>query len=161
MAEKVNNPIKLKTVGEVFLGYMERLSTEKRTGYMLSVKQVYNSLIKFNKRLNIYFPDIDTAWLRKYETWLRSNNIKENTIGIRFRTLRAIYNLAIEENIVKAEYYPFKKYKVSKLHEKTAKRAINKEDINKVLSYKSSNPFTRLPIDLFTFSYFMGEISFV
>lgn len=161
LAEKVNNPIKLKTVGEVFLGYMERLSTEKRTGYMLSVKQVYNSLIKFNKRLNIYFPDIDTAWLRKYETWLRSNNIKENTIGIRFRTLRAIYNLAIEENIVKAEYYPFKKYKVSKLHEKTAKRAINKEDINKVLSYKSSNPFTRLPIDLFTFSYFMGEISFV
>ena len=111
LAEKVNNPIKLKTVGEVFLGYMERLSTEKRTGYMLSVKQVYNSLIKFNKHLNIYFPDIDTAWLRKYETWLRSNNIKENTIGIRFRTLRAIYNLAIEENIVKAEYYPFKSIK--------------------------------------------------
>lgn len=161
LAEKVNNPVKLKTVGDVFLGYMERLSAEKRIGYMLSVKQVYNSLIKFNKHLNIYFPDIDTVWLRKYETWLRSNNIKENTIGIRFRTLRAIYNLAIEENIVKAEYYPFKKYKVSKLHEETAKRAITKEDINKVLSYKSSNPFTRLPIDLFTFSYFMGGINFV
>lgn len=161
LAEKVNNPVKLKTVGDVFLDYMERLSAEKRTGYMLSIKQVYNSLIKFNKHLNIYFPDIDMAWLRKYETWLRSNNIKENTIGIRFRTLRAIYNLAIEENIVKAEYYPFKKYKVSKLHEETAKRAITKEDINKVLSYKSSNPFTRLPIDLFTFSYFMGGINFV
>lgn len=161
LAEKVNNPVKQKTVGDVFLGYMDRLSAEKRTGYMLSVKQVYNSLIKFNKHLNIYFPDIDTAWLRKYETWLRSNNIKENTIGIRFRTLRAIYNLAIEENIVKAEYYPFKKYKVSKLHEETAKRAITKEDINKVLSYKSSNPYTRLPIDLFTFSYFMGGINFV
>lgn len=161
LAEKVNNPVKLKIVGDVFLDYMERLSAEKRTGYMLSIKQVYNSLIKFNKHLNIYFPDIDTAWLRKYETWLRSNNIKENTIGIRFRTLRAIYNLAIEENIVKAEYYPFKKYKVSKLHEETAKRAITKEDINKVLSYKSSNPFTRLPIDLFTFSYFMGGINFV
>ena len=161
LAEKVNNPVKLKTVGDVFLDYMERLSAEKRTGYMLSIKQVYNSLIKFNKHLNIYFLDIDTAWLRKYETWLRSNNIKENTIGIRFRTLRAIYNLAIEENIVKAEYYPFKKYKVSKLHEETAKRAITKEDINKVLSYKSSNPFTRLPIDLFTFSYFMGGINFV
>lgn len=161
LVEKVTNPIKVKTVGDVFLDYIGRLTAEKRTGYMLSVKQVYNSLLKFNKHLNIYFPDIDISWLRKYETWLRSNNIKENTIGIRFRTLRAIYNLAIEENIVKAEYYPFKKYKVSKLHEETVKRAITKEDINKILSYKSSNPFTRLPIDLFTFSYFMGGINFV
>ena len=134
---------------------------ENRTGYMLSVKQVYNSLLKFNKHLNIYFPDIDTTWLRKYETWLHASGLKENTIGIRFRTLRAIYNLAVEENIVKAEYYPFKKYKVSKLHEETAKRAITKEDISKILSYTSSNPYTRLPIDLFTFSYLMGGINFV
>lgn len=132
LAERVNNPVKMKTVGEVFLDYMERLKMENRTGYMLSVKQVYNSLLKFNKHLNIYFPDIDTAWLRKYEIWLHASGLRENTIGIRFRTLRAIYNLTVEENIVKAEYYPFKKYKVSKLHEDTAKRAITKEDINKI-----------------------------
>lgn len=161
LVEKVNNPIKLKTVGDVFLDYIQRLTAEKRTGYMLSIKQVYNSLIRFNKHLNIYFPDIDITWLRKYETWLRSNNIKENTIGIRFRTLRAIYNLAIEENIVKAEYYPFKKYKVSKLHEETAKRAINKDEINSILNYKSGNPYTRFPIDLFTFTYLTGGINFV
>lgn len=161
LAEKVNNPIKTKTVGDVFLDYIQRLTAEKRTGYMLSVKQVYNSLLKFNKHLNIYFPDIDIAWLRKYESWLRSNNIKENTIGIRFRTLRAIYNLAIEENIVKTEYYPFKKYKVSKLHEETAKRAITKDEVNSILNYKSSNPYTRFPIDLFAFTYFTGGINFV
>lgn len=56
----------------------QRKPFKKRTGYMLSVKQVHNSLIRFNKHLNIYFPDIDTAWLRKYETWLRSNNIKDS-----------------------------------------------------------------------------------
>lgn len=161
LVERVNNPITLKTVDDVFIDYIQRLTVEKRTGYALSVKQVYNSLLKFNKHLNIYFSDIDTTWLHKYEAWLRSGNIKENTIGIRFRTLRAIYNLAIEENIVKAEYYPFKKYKVSKLHEETAKRAIEKEDINKILSYKATNPFIRLSIDLFTFSYIMGGINFV
>lgn len=63
LVEKVNNPIKLKTVGDVFLEYMERLTAEKRTGYRLSVKQVYNSPLRFNKHLNIYFPDIDIAWL--------------------------------------------------------------------------------------------------
>ena len=161
LVENVNNTHKLRTVNDVFLDYIERLTSEKRTGYMLSVKQVYNSLIKFNRHLNIYFSDMDIAWLRKYETWLRNNEIAENTIGIRFRTLRAIYNLAIEENIVKAEYYPFKNYKVSKLHKETAKRSITKEDISKVLSYKSKNPYTRFPIDLFAFSYFMGGINFV
>lgn len=161
LVEKVNTPVKLKTVGDVFLEYIERLRVEKRTGYMLSVKQVYNSLLKFNKHLNIFFPDIDIAWLRKYETWLRSNNIKENTIGIRFRTLRAIYNLAIDENIVKAEYYPFNKYKVSKLHEDTIKRAISKDQINCILNYKSSNPYTRFPIDIFSFTYFTGGINFI
>ena len=80
LAEKVNNPVKMKTVGEVFLDYMEKLKMENRTGYMLSVKQVYNSLLKFNKHLNIYFPDIDTAWLRKYETWLHASGLRENTI---------------------------------------------------------------------------------
>ena len=29
--------------------------------------------------------------------------LAENTIGIRFRTLRAVYNLAIEQNLVKTE----------------------------------------------------------
>lgn len=161
LSEKVNCPTKQKTVGDVFLSYMEKLKTEGRTGYFLSVRQVYNSLLKFNKHLNFYFPDMDVSWLKKYETWLHSSGLKENTIGIRFRTLRAIYNLAIEENVVKPEYYPFKKYKVSKLHEETVKRAITKEELNKVFSYKSSNPFTRLPVDLFTFSYLMGGINFV
>ena len=81
---------------------------------MLSVQQVYNSLIKYNKHLDLYFTDLDSAWLKKYEAWLRNNGLAENTIGIRFRTLRTIYNYAIEKDIVQAEYYPFKKYKVSK-----------------------------------------------
>ncbi len=161
LVENVNKNNKPKTVNDVFLSYLERLTSEKRTGYMLSVKQVYNSLVKYNRHLNIHFSDIDIAWLRKYETWLRNSGIGENTIGIRFRTLRAIYNLAITENIVKSEYYPFKNYKVSKLHKDTAKRSITKEDITKVLSYKSRNPYTKFPIDLFTFTYLMGGINFV
>ena len=58
------------------------------------------------------------SWL---ETWLRKNGSSENTIGIKFKTLRMMYSLAIDEDFVKAEYYPFKKYKVSKLHQETVK----------------------------------------
>ena len=75
--------------------------------------------------------------------------------------LRTIYNYAIQEDMVKAEHYPFKKYKVSKLNQETAKRALSKEDINRVLQYQTDNIFMRLPIDLFAFTYYMGGINFV
>lgn len=161
LIEKVKNPVKLKTVGEVFTEQIQRYMDEKRMGYALSVKQVYNSLIKFNKHLNIYFSDIDVSWLKKYETWLRGNNIAANTIGIRFRTLRAVYNHAIEENIVKKEHYPFSSYKVSKLSKETAKRAICKADIEAISSYQTSHAYTVFAIDLFMFSYLQGGINFV
>ena len=154
--EQISNSVKPKTVEEAFKEYLRLLQEENRRGYMLSVKQVYNSLIKYNKYLNIHFTDIDVAWLKKYETWLRNSGLAENTIGIRFRTLRTIYNYAIQEDMVKAEHYPFKKYKVSKLNQETAKRALSKEDINRVLQYQTDNRFMRLPIDLFAFTYYMG-----
>ncbi|MDL2304846.1 site-specific integrase [Bacteroides sp. OttesenSCG-928-D19] len=162
LVEKVNKPVISKTVKQVFDEQIERLFTEKRRGYALSHKQVLNSLLEYNKHLDIYFSDIDVAWLRKYETWLRSNNISTNTIGIRFRTIRAVYNIAIKESIVKAEYYPFNDYNVSKLKQETVKRSISKEEILSVISYSCNDGlYTKLAIDLFTFSYLIAGINFV
>ena len=163
LIEKVHNPIIKKTVKEVFEDQIERLFKEKRRGYALSHLQVLNSLLEYNTHLDIYFSDIDVSWLNKYETWLKSNNISTNTIGIRFRTLRAVYNVAIKENIAKAEHYPFKDYNVSKLKQETVKRSISKKDIISVINYPYDNNdiYERLAIDLFTFSYLMAGINFV
>lgn len=162
LVERVNKPVKAKTVKKVFDEQIERLFAEKRRGYALSNKQVLNSLLEYNKHLDIYFSDIDVTWLRKYETWLKSNNISTNTIGIRFRTLRAVFNIAIKENIVKAEHYPFKTYNVSKLKQETVKRSISKDDILSVINYSSNDSlYTELAIDLFAFSYVMAGINFV
>lgn len=153
--------VKPKTVHDLFCEQIQRLTDEGRRGYMLSVKQVYNSLLSFNKHLDICFSDIDVCFLRRYETWLRKQGLAENTIGIRFRTLRAIYNLAIEENIADSENYPFKKYKVARLHEETAKRSLSKEDIDRIIAYKSINRYMRFPIDIFAFTYYCGGINFI
>ena len=123
--DKINSPATARTVAELFNQYMELLRQEKRTGYMKSVLQVYNSLVKYNGHLNIYFDEIDFLWLREYEIWLKDKGLALNTIGIRFRTLRTIYNYALTNDWVRAENYPFKKYKVSKLSEETIKRALN------------------------------------
>lgn len=163
LIEKVSNPIKPITVGELFKQHLHCLEEEKRTGYRLSVQQTYNSLLKFNKHLDIYFSEVDMNWLKRYETWLRKQGRAENTIGIRFRTIRMMFNLAIERGIVKTEYYPFKRFKVSKLHQSTAKRAITKEEIQAVINYPTAGRdfYTCLAVNLFTFSYFMGGINFV
>ena len=163
LVDKVSNPVRLVTVGELFKQYLSRLEEEKRTGYRLSIQQTYNSLIKFNRHLDIPFSEMDCNWLRRYETWLRKQGKSENTIGLRFRNIRTIFNLAIDMELVKQEDYPFKKFKVSKLHQETAKRALSKDEILAVINYPTEGKdfYTRLAVALFTFSYFMGGINFV
>ena len=162
LVEKVCvNRVNRKTVGDLFKAHINSLTSSGRKSYALSIKQLYNSLIEFNGHLDIPFAEMDIAWLRRYEAFLRRKGLAENTIGIRFRTLRSIYNVAIEEDAVSAELYPFKKLKVSKLHQETAKRALSKEDIERVLSYKSTNRYMQFPIDIFAFTYYCGGINFV
>ena len=163
LVDKVSSPVRLVTVGELFKQYLSRLEEEKRTGYRLSIQQTYNSLIKYNRHLDIPFSGIDCNCLRRYETWLRKQGKSENTIGIRFRNIRTIFNLALDMELVKQEDYPFKKFKVSKLQQETAKRALSKAEILAVINYpmEGKDFYTRLAVALFTFSYFMGGINFV
>ena len=161
LLDRLNSSSARKTVGEIFNEQMQRLADEGRRKYMLSLRYVYNTLIAFNKHLDIYFSEIDITFLRRYETWLRKRGVAENTIGIHFRSLRAVYNIAIEQNAVKAENYPFRKYKVSRLHEETAKRSLPKSDVERVIAYKSTNRYMRFPIDIFAFTYYCGGINFI
>lgn len=118
-------------------------------------------MLEFNRHLDIYFSDIDVNWLKSYEAFLRKKRLSENSMGVRFRTLRAIYNKAIESNLVKEEYYPFRIYKVSKLKKETVKRSIQKTDIEAIINYETDEKYKRLAIDLFYFSYLSGGINFV
>lgn len=161
LVEKVSKPNKVKTVGEVFVEQMNLLKQAQKLSYMLSIQQTYNSLLEFNKHLNIYFVDIDVSWLKRYEAWLRKQGLASNTIKGKFVDIRTMYNIAIDENIVKVEHYPFRKFKIAKLQQETAKRAISKEDISRIIEYKTDNPLVQFAIDIFTFSYIMGGINFV
>lgn len=160
LMEKVNKPVKRKTVQEVFSQYIQELESANRLRYADMYKCTMHSLIKFNKHLDIPFSDMDTIWLKRYEVWLQSQGLAINTLGTRFRHLRVIYNFAIEEKIVKSEYYPFNSFKVSKLSQTTAKRSIQKDEILSVLNYQGQTPLECLAIDLFTFSYLAAGINF-
>jgi len=161
LIEKVDTPTVNNTVQQLFNTEIYRLKQENRLKTASIYKELLTSMIEFNTHLDIYISEIDIIWLRKYEAFLRNKGLSDNSLGVRFRTLRGIYNKAIELNIVKQEYYPFKVYKVSKLHKETAKRAILKSDIEAIINYDADNEYTRLAIDLFYFSYLSGGINFV
>ena len=149
-----------KTVEDVFQEHITSLIKSGRKSYALSVKQLYNSLKEFLHSLDFYFSEMDVAWLKRYELFLREKRLAENTIGIRFRTLRAIYNVAMDEDAVSPDCYPFKKFKVARLHQDTIKRALTKADIERVLRFQSSNRYMGFSIDIFAFTYYCGGINF-
>jgi len=159
LMQSVNKPAKIKTVKELFEQHIEYLLSVNRVRYAEMYQYVFQSLIYFNGHLDIYFPEIDASWLKKFEVYLQNKNLSMNTIGIHFRGLRVLYNLAIEEKIVKQDYYPFKEFKVSKRREATAKRSITKEDIMAVINYKGRTEYECLAIDLFSFSYLSAGIN--
>ncbi len=148
--------------------YIERLTAENRIGNAKTFKELRTSLTNFCKSLDFYFIDIDVDWLKQYEHWMRTvKSYSDNTIGIRFRSLRALYNNAVSDGLVRKVNYPFDEFKVSQFKEQTAKRSISKEHIKRIIDfdpselqeYKYPTPFLTLAKDLFLFSYFSCGIN--
>lgn len=157
------NQVRCATVVELY----DKLIDDMKRGGKLGNAGVYKysrtSLLKFTgQRLQIPFSDIDAVWLRRYENWLRTSGCGDTTISQLFRTLRSVFNKAVELQLVKRDYYPFDTYKVSKFDTRTKKRAITKEDVRKVIALDLSQgyPSERLARDIFVFSYFGAGINF-
>ena len=101
LIESTNNNVSCKTVGEYYLTYIQNLQKENRIRYAGMFEVSYSSFIKFNKHLDIPFSDIDVAWLKRYEKWMKEQNLSVSTISTRVRHLRAVFNLAITEHTIK------------------------------------------------------------
>ena len=159
LLEAVNKPTVNKTVVSYLNFIIDTLMKNNKIGNAAHYKALLCSLQKFINCSCLEFIDIDSSFLSKYETYLRGLGNKGNTISMKMRTLKATYNKAIKENLVKKDYYPFDNYILSRLKETTPKRAISKEDILKIIDFDvktiSKRPQSLLQFskDLFLFSY--------
>lgn len=167
LIDAVDKPLRNISVSEYLESIIQRLMKEDSVGNATHYQALYNSLEKFSKINQLQFVDIDVAFLNKYETHLRSIGNKGNTISIKMRTLKAVYNRAVKDNIIKQDYYPFNDYNVSKLKDITPKRSISKEDIQKVIDLdvniitKRPQSLIQFSKDLFLFSYLGCGINMV
>lgn len=124
-------------------------------------KDSLNSIKKCFGKEDIDFHEITTAFLFKYEAFMKSNGNSDATIGIRMRTLRSVINKAIASGLIPESYYPFKKYKIKSSGSGNHKEILTADEIEKLKQYESDFPSIEFARDLFLFSYFSRGINFV
>lgn len=118
-----------------------------------------NSLETYIQGKELPFSALTGELLEEYELWLKKRKVSRNTISFYMRTLRSIYNKAVECRIVK-QRYPFGKVYTGV--DRTRKRAIDEEMIARLSSMRlSAHPSLSYARDLFIFSFYTRGMSFV
>lgn len=126
-------------------------------------QETLKSIRKFAKNDAITFSGINISFLEKYEVFLRSNSGTNGGIGVKMRTLRALYNNAIRRGIVKQNRYPFNTYKISKFRSRSFKRSITRKAISDIENL-NLNEYPQSMINAqkyFLFSFYNRGMNFV
>ena len=108
---------------------IQQMMDVKRTGNAIVYQTAVNRLIAYCGK-DVTFIEINYALLDQFSHHLLISGLKQNSVSNYFRSIRAIYNKAIKLKVVDRSYYPF--YDISIKSEKTAKRAVSREDIRKL-----------------------------
>ncbi|MFT7072629.1 MAG: integrase [Patiriisocius sp.] len=136
----------------LFKEYIEELKKEGRVSTYQSYESTLNSLLSFKKCLS--WDDITVQFLNKYEKWMLAQAKSITTVGIYARTLRAIYNLAIERGYTDIKSYPFGKKKYQVPAGRNIKKALITAEIKSIFDYPVlKHPEKEEARDLWIFSY--------
>ena len=150
------------TVSEFWKEKISDFIKAGRVGNSKPYKDTYNSFFKFHNNKNLVFREITPTLLDKYETFLRSNNNSNGGIGIKMRTIRALFNYAIKSGVVDDKYYPFKVYKISKFKAKGIKKALIRDEMKLMEAIDTQkHPHLINTKNYLIFSYYMGGMNFV
>lgn len=118
-----------------------------------------NSIRKYLDNEDVMLDAITSEMMLKYEAYLKSKGNTLNTISFYMRILRAVYNNAVENDIIENRN-PFRK--VFTGSEKTFKRALPIQTIKKIkgmdLSFSPNTAFAR---DMFMLSFYLRGMSFI
>lgn len=156
--KKENNTISNISFSDFAESEINSLYDKNRFNTANGYKCAINNYMKFFGKKNIWLEDINTENLKKFECWLQDRNLYANTISFYLKKLRALHNkITYKYNISNKD--PFKYVYTGKAN--TAKRAINKEEIKKLTTFKTNSPGKKFAIDMFMLSFYLRGISFI
>ena len=119
----------------------------------------WNKFAKFTGNNDILISDITVCVMEKFNMMMQEDGLQKNTISYYNRILRAIYNMAVEENLTE-DRQPFKKVYTG--NAKTVKRAVSINAIREIAHLDlSGSPKDEYARDIFMFSFYTRGMSFV
>jgi site-specific recombinase XerD len=167
-AEEIRSKLKTsvvnkKTVFQYFDEVIARLKATNRLGYAGIFKSTKNSLVTFRNGKDFQFSDITTSFLTKYEDAFYVRGVAPNSVFVFLRTFKTLVNYARKDSIVKSDFDPFKELNFTKFRRiRTKKRAVSKEDIQKIEKLKIKDDQGLLNArNYFLFSYYNRGINFI
>ena len=137
---------------------IDKLVAEHRFNTANGYKSALKNLKTFLDKDDISLKDITADNMKKFELWLKERDLFTNSISFYFRKLRAIYNKAVEQYDIRDEM-PFRHVYTGKAN--TAKRAISKKEMMKLVQVRLESQSYEFAKDMFLLSFFMRGISFV
>lgn len=122
-------------------------------------KSALNSFKKFRKDEDIMLDCLTSKIMEAYEAWHKGRGVAPNTISFYTRILRAVYNRAIEDDIIENRN-PFRHVYTGV--DKTVKRALPLPVIKKIKTLDLSlNPSLDYARDMFLMSFYLRGMSFI
>ncbi len=143
--------------------YMESIIVKLKQNGKGKTAQTYssalNSFKKFRKDEDMMFNALTSKMMESYESWLRKRGISSNTSSFYIRILRAVYNRAVEDDIVENRN-PFRHVYTG--IDKTVKRALPLKIIKKMTNHDLwLIPHLDFARDMFILSFMLRGMSFV
>lgn len=156
---------------------IEKDSPDAATGIVLFVEHLREYQKGFNKRSSIEllelterkiaefddvnrvtFEDIDFAWLTDFDRFMKRQGLATNTRSIYMRNIRAVYNDAIDRDIVGLDKYPFRRFKIAT--QKTRSRALSVEELRTLRDHQTM-PHQEPYRDIFMLMFYLVGINMV
>lgn len=160
------NPVTLKS-GKAKRGFLslvvERIEHFEKLGkkktvdnYVCALKHFW----RFREGKELAIDELSVGEMKDFQSYLIRQGLKMNTISLNNRELRAVYNYALDEEIIQTDKHPFRKSFTGR--EKTRKRAVSSSIVKRLALLSLENKrmliFAR---DLFLFSIYMQGMPFV
>ena len=150
------------TIAEYFRRTIAQLESVGKIGSTSKHKVTFSLLQQF-RSTNIRFDEITVGYLRDFELFLMKKGNKSNSIATKFSVLKAVYNKALAEGIFTTPHSLFLQFKIGRLWTATRKRAIRKEDVQRLMQAEipaDGSAYLDFARDIFLFSYLSAGINF-
>lgn len=144
---------------ESLTGYFSRYAESRRTEKSREVYRYTLKTIQAFDNEEVPFEKVNVIWLKAFDAHLEKQGVGINTRAIHFRNLRAVFNSAINEDLIGLEYYPFRKFKIAS--SRKDKEALTEEQLQRLIAYDTPYPFRRTARDLFLLSFYMCGMNLV